>query len=157
MNDIFDILTALLRSKPDYLLMLITLLATFVFGVIQLFVRGRLRRKEDGPRAIVNDVLANAAIQQRIKDNTLDVSDLVDKLLHKLYESDVEKQKNLRTTLVQKVMNDITWDVAGLIGMGVTVVLLFMVVSRTWKDVPPELFAGWTTILGYYFGKAAKQ
>jgi hypothetical protein len=55
-----------------------------------------------------------------------------------------------------KLSHDITWDVAGIIGLIVTVVLMFMVVSRTYADMPREILAGWTTILGFYFGKATK-
>jgi hypothetical protein len=52
--------------------------------------------------------------------------------------------------------DDITWDVSGLIGIIVTIVLMFMIVSRTFETVPREILAGWTTILGFYFGKATK-
>ena len=56
-----------------------------------------------------------------------------------------------------KIIEDIQWDIAGLIGVGVTVVLLFMIVSGTVKQVPDQLFTGWLMILGYYFGKGAKK
>jgi hypothetical protein len=54
------------------------------------------------------------------------------------------------------MFNDITWDVSGLIGIMVTIVLMFMIVSHTFENVPKEILAGWTTILGFYFGKATK-
>jgi hypothetical protein len=54
------------------------------------------------------------------------------------------------------VFSDITWDVSGLIGIIVTIVLMIMIVSHSSENVPKEILAGWTVILGFYFGKAAK-
>jgi hypothetical protein len=68
---------------------------------------------------------------------------------------EIEIRRN-RTRWYQKMFSDITWDVSGLIGIIVTIVLMVMIVSRSFKNVPREILAGWTTILGFYFGKAAK-
>jgi hypothetical protein len=58
---------------------------------------------------------------------------------------------------MRKISSDIDWDVAGVIGVGVTVILLFMVVSGTIENVPEQIFTGWFLILGYYFGKGSKH
>jgi hypothetical protein len=47
--------------------------------------------------------------------------------------------------------------VSGVIGLIVTIVLMIMVVSRTYTYIPREVFAGWTMILGFYFGKAVRK
>ena len=44
-----------------------------------------------------------------------------------------------RPGVFTKITQDITLDVSGLIGMIVTVVLMIMVVSRTFEDMPREI------------------
>jgi hypothetical protein len=58
-------------------------------------------------------------------------------------------------SFITKISEDITWDVAGLIGIGVTAVILIMMVSGKKADIPEAIIAGWTTILGFYFGRAS--
>ena len=59
--------------------------------------------------------------------------------------------------ILNKINQDITWDVSGLIGIIVTIVLMMIIVTDKYNNIPKEVFAGWTTILGFYFGKAAAR
>jgi hypothetical protein len=72
----------------------------------------------------------------------------------------VSNKKNMRRYrnqrgMLAKISEDITWDIAGLIGIGVTAVILIMLVAGKKTDIPDTVIGGWATILGYYFGKTA--
>jgi hypothetical protein len=147
-----NLIGQIIQTKPEYLLMVVTILVT---GLVALVAQLR-RAPREGERKLLSEVLNNPAVQARIKDSNVDASTLVEHILHKVYESDVTKEKGTRSNIFQKMVNDITWDVSGFIGIMVTVVLLFAIVSRTFDSIPKEILAGWTTILGLYFGKSGK-
>ena len=94
-------------------------------------------------------------MQDRLRDPTLDISQFVAQILKSSEETEASPKHGVGS-LLAKVNQDITWDVSGIIGMIVTIVLMMMVVSRSYADMPKEIIAGWTTILGFYFGKATK-
>jgi hypothetical protein len=104
---------------------------------------------------MVKQLLDNPAVQEMMKDPQLNLSEFIGQLLKS--EDEIERAAQPRTGLLSKIANDITWDVSGVIGLIVTIVLMIMVVSRTYTDIPREIFAGWTMILGFYFGKAMKK
>jgi hypothetical protein len=86
-------------------------------------------------------------------DEKTDASSLITSIVAQAIELDNRRKPRW----YQKISDDITWDVSGLIGIIVTIVLMFMIVSRTFENVPREILAGWTTILGFHFGKATKS
>ncbi|WP_334455237.1 hypothetical protein [Bradyrhizobium elkanii] len=94
-------------------------------------------------------------MQDRLRDPQLNISEFVAQMLRSAEEGEASPRHGWGSMLA-KVNQDITWDVSGIIGLIVTIVLMIMVVSRSYADMPKEIIAGWTTILGFYFGKATK-
>jgi len=128
--------------------MLLTIIVMPVIGVFAALI-GRRKESAEAVRERAIDTLLNSqVIQERVKDPNFNLADFVDKIYPKPTSS------GMPMGIIEKMSRDITWDVSGIIGLIVTVVLMFMVVSRTVGDMPKEIIAGWTTILGFYFGKA---
>jgi hypothetical protein len=146
-----DILRELLKTNPEYVLaILIIILSPVIFFLIALVRSISMPATDWQRRHLVKDLLNNPAIQERIKDPTLNLPEFIEQLLKG------ETAGPRKLGLFEKMTHDITWDVSGIIGLIVTIVLMIMVVSRTYADMPREILAGWTTILGFYFGKAVK-
>jgi len=146
-----DILRGLLKTNPEYLLaILIIILSPVLVFVIAMAKSISAPAIDWQRRHLVKDLLNNPAIQERMKDPTLNLPQFIEQLLK------TETAGPRKVGLFEKMTHDITWDVSGVIGLIVTIVLMIMVVSRTYADMPREILAGWTTILGFYFGKAVK-
>jgi hypothetical protein len=143
----------LIQTRPEIILLiffmcfaLLILLPLMGFAMIS----SRAVRQQ-----MVKELLANPAVQERMKDPQLNLSEFIGQLLKS--EDKIERAARSPMGLLSKIADDITWDVSGVIGLIVTIVLMIMVVSRTYTDIPREILAGWTTILGFYFGKAIRK
>jgi predicted PurR-regulated permease PerM len=146
-------LIELIQNRPEILLMI----SLMCFGLLILLplMAFAIFSSGAGRRQMVKELLDNPAVRERMKDPQLNLSEFIGQLLRS--GDEIEKAARSRTGLLSKVANDITWDVSGVIGLIVTIVLMIMIVSRTYTDIPREVLAGWTTILGFYFGKAVKK
>ncbi|MGY2906298.1 hypothetical protein [Bradyrhizobium sp. URHC0002] len=100
----------------------------------------------------VMELMKDPAIQARLKDTSVDFAEL----LRAIRDAERAAPTPPREGIMDKVIADITWDVAGLIGIVVTLVICYVVVFKNSADIPRELLAGWTTILGFYFGRSKK-
>jgi hypothetical protein len=147
-----QVLIALIENRPEIILMALLLSIIPLLLLPVLIVAATSSRA--ARRQMVKELLDNPAVQERIKDPQLNFSEFIGQLLKT--ESDIDRATRPRLGLLSKIAHDITWDVSGVIGLIVTIVLMIMVVSRTYADMPREILAGWTIILGFYFGKAAK-
>jgi hypothetical protein len=141
-----------LMDRPDLFLiafMLFALAVIAIFGATAAFAPGVAQRQ------FVKDLLANPVIQEKLKDQEVDTVALMNIILqqNRARESSVASLPGL----LAKVNQDITWDVSGLIGVLVTVVLMALMVTQKSENIPKEVLAGWTTILGFYFGKASRK
>jgi predicted PurR-regulated permease PerM len=145
-------LIELIQNRPEIILMI----SLMCFGLLILLplMAFAIFSSGAGRRQMVKELLDNPAVQERMKDPQLNLSEFIGQLLRS--EDEIEKAARSRTGLLSKVANDITWDVSGVIGLIVTIVLMIMIVSRTYTDIPREVLAGWTTILGFYW-KAVKK
>jgi predicted PurR-regulated permease PerM len=146
-------LIELVQNRPE--IILVISLMCFVLLILLPLMAFAIFSSGAGRRQMVKELLDNPAVQERMKDPQLNLSEFIGQLLRS--EDEIEKAARSRTGLLSKVANDITWDVSGVIGLIVTIVLMIMIVSRTYTDIPREVLAGWTTILGFYFGKAVKK
>jgi hypothetical protein len=137
--------------RGDYFLVLalITVIAG-TFSITALLRRGRRNRP-------VNSELERLLSKPEVLAALGSGNDGLAQLLKHLENQRPPEQESLMTITSRKIINDIQWDVAGLIGVAVTVVLLFMVVSGTVSQAPEQIFTGWLLILGYYFGKGSRQ
>jgi hypothetical protein len=134
------------------LLLLVILAGLFLFLIVATIVAvvasGGARRR------FIREIFLNPVVQERIKDSQVNVVDLIDQITRRAEE---------RTApsgifgILEKMNQDITWDVSGLIGLIVTVVLMSLILTQKYDNIPREIFAGWTTILGFYFGKAVRK
>jgi uncharacterized protein YneF (UPF0154 family) len=148
-----QVLIELIQNRPEILLLILLML--FLLLILIPLMGFAMISSRAARRQMVKDLLDNPAVQERMKDQQLNLSEFIGQLLKS--EEEVEKSARSRMGLLSKIANDITWDVSGVIGLNVTVVLMIMVVSRTYTDIPREVFAGWTMILGFYFGKAVRK
>ncbi len=140
-----------LMERPDlFLLVIMGMLFLLVLGLgaVTVFFPSIARRQ------FIQQLISTPVIQERLKDSHVDVTDLIDKLVQRAEER--QSPKGLSAVL-EKINQDITWDVSGLIGVIVTVALMALVVTQKYESIPREIFAGWTTILGFYFGKAVRR
>jgi hypothetical protein len=108
-------------------------------------------------RQMTKEILDNPAIQERMKDPQFNVVELINSIWQQPTERNSSGIVGGMVGLLGKVNQDITWDVSGLIGIIVTIVLMVLLVTQKSESIPREIFAGWTTILGFYFGKAVKK
>ena len=134
------------------------LVILLLFLIAVTFIAVTLFRKKKNKMSIGSDLknlLSNPEVIKALNSGNEGLSQIIKYLEAK--EQKFPKAETLITTISTKIINDIEWDVAGLIGVGVTIVLLFMVVSGTIKQAPEQLFTGWLLILGYYFGKGTKK
>src|ERR1700687_4007568 len=137
-------LIELIQNRPEIILMI--LLMCFGLLILLPLMAFAMLSSGAGRRQMVKELLDNPAVQERMKDPQLNLSEFIGQLLRS--EDEIERAARSRTGLLSKVANDITWDVSGVIGLIVTIVLMIMIVSRTYTDIPREVLAGWTTILG---------
>ncbi len=137
--------------RGDFLLMFATVIMAAVIAIVQMLLRSREIGSKKGRDTELEVLLSKPEILELIKSEKTTISELV--------ESTRKESASLNrptNSLIEKIAGDIEWDVAGVIGVGVTVVLLFMVVSGTISKIPEQIFTGWLLILGYYFGKGSK-
>jgi Mn2+/Fe2+ NRAMP family transporter len=73
-------------------------------------------------------------------------------------ERDAERNApSIVRTIAHKIASDIRWDVAGLIGITVTLMLVIMIIAAQGDRIPEEVFVGWSVILGFYFGRTTAK
>jgi predicted PurR-regulated permease PerM len=147
-----QVLIDLLKERPDFLLVGI-LLCVMIVTVVVILPIAMVAQIIWGQQNVVLQLLNNPVIQERMKDTQLNFSEFMEQMIKSANESASATPR--RIGIFAKMNQDVTWDVSGIIGLIVTVVLMIMVVSRTYNDMPREILAGWTTILGFYFGKAS--
>lgn len=142
-----------LMDRPDLVLLgVVGLLFVLivVMAVISVAIPGVAKRQ------LTKEILDNSAIQERMKDPQFNVVELI----NSIWQQPERNSSGIvggMVGLLGKVNQDITWDVSGLIGIIVTIVLMVLLVTQKSDGIPREILAGWTTILGFYFGKAVKK
>jgi hypothetical protein len=146
--------TALIE-RPEVVLALIAMLAGILAAGVSSFVT-IMRRKNPYSEyeQTITRILSNPAVMKNSENNPELITQAVTAALAALPRPEPRPAPAM-TGILNKISSDITWDVAGLIGILVTGVILIMIISSKTVDIPDTVFAGWTTILGYYFGKAA--
>jgi len=138
-------------DRPDFLF--IAIIAILLVFVLIMIIVGVLTSGNARQR-FIREIFQNPAVQERIKDPQFNLTEFIEGIVQRASERDAA----LRVSSVfHKMIEDITWDVSGVIGVMVTIVLMVMIVSQKFQDIPKEVFAGCTTILGFYFGRAAKK
>jgi hypothetical protein len=90
---------------------------------------------------------------RRIKE--LKNAELLDPLLEAV--SPPKADMPIAKLIATRITHDIKWDIAGIIGLGVTVAIVIMAIASQADEIPAEIYSGWAVILGYYFGKASKE
>lgn len=143
----FDIVDQFLQ-RPDFMLVLVTILMMPVLMIISIF------KKRRSATQILAEFLKDKSTAMTSQDHQR-IVELIGQL-EKPKSGTGEAKTQSSPTLLSKIVSDIDWDVAGLIGVGVTAVLLFAAVSGTVKEIPEQLFTGWFIILGFYFGKGTR-
>jgi hypothetical protein len=145
--------TEKLLDRPD-LFLVVVLFAFMMFAlllaIVAAFASGGWRTR------LIREIITNPGIQERLKDPQVNIVELVDRLAERAERADNGPRRGL-VGILEKINQDISWDVAGLIGMIVTVVLMALIVTQKQELIPKEVFAGWSVILGFYFGKAARR
>lgn len=143
-----------LMDRPDLVLLSVVGLFFVLFvvmAIISVAIPGVSKRQ------FTKDILDNPAIQERMKDPQFNVVELINSTWKQPTERNSSGIVGGMVGLLGKVNQDITWDVSGLIGIIVTIVLMVLLVTQKSESIPKEILAGWTTILGFYFGKAVKK
>jgi hypothetical protein len=112
------------------------------------------RRNTSVSRGEIQAILSTSAVAELISKSA-DPEKSILEIISKVKEKPAAKT-SLISNVITRMASDITWDVSGLIGVGVTIALIIMMISRQYDAIPKEILAGWTTILGFYFGKAVK-
>lgn len=59
-------------------------------------------------------------------------------------------------TYIEKIVGTIEWDISGLIGTVITGVIAFLVLLGFTENIPDQVYAAWTMVLGFYFGKSSR-
>jgi hypothetical protein len=138
------------KDPPIFLSIVLAFLATLVA------VAGLILGRRNPPVKLneIQAILSTPAIVEAISKSSNAEKSILE-IIEKI--NDRQVNSSLFSAIIQRVASDITWYVSGLIGVGVTVALLIMMVSRQSDAIPPQLLAGWTTILGFYFGKAVNN
>jgi hypothetical protein len=139
--------------RADFFLVVLSIVfATFV-ALLQTYMRvSRDRARSKAVSDPLIEALSRPEVVELLKSQNLTLKEFVD-YFQREPDSKAASGSPI-TSLISKISSDIQWDVAGVIGLGVTLVLLFMVVSGTIDQVPEKIYTGWLLILGYYFGKS---
>jgi hypothetical protein len=143
-----------LMDRPDLILLAVVgllFVLIVVVAIISVAIPGVAKR------ALTKEILDNPAIQERMKDPQFNVVELINSIWQQPTGRNNSGIVGGMVGLLGKVNQDITWDVSGLIGIMVTIVLMVLLVTQNSDSIPREILAGWTTILGFYFGKAVKK
>jgi hypothetical protein len=147
-----DILRELLKTNPEYVLAVLIIILSPVIFFLFFLARSISTPATDWQRRhLVKDLLNNPAIQERMKDPTLNLPEFIEQLLKG------ETAGPRKIGLFEKMTHDITWDVSGIIGLIVTIVLMIMSSlartltcrARFWR-VGPRF---WDSILGRLSGE----
>ncbi len=149
MESIIEIFGTQIRG--DFFLVLVTAILATIIASFQIIVTSRRKSGKDKYEELIS-ILSKPEILELIKADKITLSEILESS-----KKDQVVRKNPIASLFGKIADDIEWDIAGVIGVGVTIVLLFMVVSGTIDKIPEQIFTGWLLILGYYFGKSRKQ
>jgi len=137
--------------RGDFVLMLATIISATLVALISIIARLRKKPDSSEKETEVSILLSKPEIIELIKEGKTSVKEILEST-----KTETDISKSQKFPFLNKIADDIEWDIAGVIGVGVTVVLLFMVVSGTITKIPEQIFTGWLMILGYYFGKGRK-
>lgn len=141
-----------LTMRGDFFLVLVLLVSVVLILMILIFKSSSSKREMDEETSGLEALLSKPEILELIKTEKTTITELLE-----LTRKDVQAKHLSITSILEKISRDIEWDVSGIIGVAVTIVLLFMVVSGTIEKVPEQIYTGWLLILGYYFGKGSKN
>jgi hypothetical protein len=144
-------LSVISKDPPIFLSVALAALATLV-GIAGIIIG---RRNSSSTRREIQAILSTPAILEVISKSPHAEKSILE-IIEKI-NSRRDDDSSLSSDIIKRVVADITWDVSGVIGVAVTIALLIMMVSRQSDAIPPQLLAGWTTILGFYFGKAVSN
>ena len=142
----------ILDKRPEIALfaMFIALIAILlVVAILGALITPRSRFSDY--EATLKRVLGDPDVAKSCKENPQAIENIIRGVLAAVPEPSPSLQKR---GMLAKISEDITWDIAGLIGLGVTAVILIMLVAGKKTDIPDAVITGWATILGYYFGRA---
>jgi hypothetical protein len=145
-----DWMSVVYKDPPIFLSIVLAALATFV-GIASIIIG---RRNSSAKQGEIQAILSTPAVVELISKSAnaeKAVLDIIEKINYR------PASDSIVSDIMKRVASDITWDVSGVIGVGVTVALLIMMVSRQGDAIPTQILAGWTTILGFYFGKAVNN
>lgn len=144
-----------LAERPEIVLAFVTLLGTTLMMLASTVAMTIIRRSPlDAYERTIRRILADPEVVKNAGGSKEELANIVAAALAAVPKPEVRAPNR---GVFAKISEDITWDVAGLIGILVTAVILIMIVSSKTADIPDTVFAGWATILGYYFGKAASH
>src|SRR5262245_23056782 len=128
-----QVIVDLLKSKPDLILTMflaaVMVILMPIMVLMMAFTKSSARALNR--RKFVEDLLKSPETQERIKDPQINFQQLVENLLRSMEPP--PEQAPQKVGLFAKMSHDITWDVSGVIGLIVTIVLMIMVVSRTYS------------------------
>ena len=146
MEIMFDFLGTNIRG--DFFLVAITGILAGLAGIITIF------KSRSAPEDDLAKVLSKPEVIEALNAGA-NLTPLLEHIKNSAENS--HRDGGWLGKITSKIADDIEWDIAGLIGILVTVVLLFMVVSGTISQAPEQMFTGWLLILGYYFGKGGRK
>ncbi|MBK3666187.1 hypothetical protein JJE66_33820 [Bradyrhizobium diazoefficiens] len=135
-----SVIATILQTKPEYILMALTIVMMPVLAMATIVLKRQPYDEEDRHK-LISELLNNPAVQDRMRDPNTNLTELVEQMVRLGAPSPTPSPVGRPSGVGfwTKVSHDITWDVSGIIGLIVTVVLMFMVVSRSFGDMPREL------------------
>ena len=125
MQQIFDL-------RADVFLLLITVLLGFLAVFFQI-LKGTRRGRNPSEDPLVA-LLAKPEVVELLKSNSPNAPEILKQI--EAQRAADQRDPSPLGQLLHKISHDIQWDVAGLIGIAVTIVLLYMVVAGTIQQVP---------------------
>ena len=146
-----------LINKPEVILSIITLIV-LPMGMFISSISITARRKSpiEQYEASLTRILSNEKITKNFPNDPEGLTNAIISALNSIHRPEPKSQIQTQSFL-SKICDDITWDVAGIIGLLVTAVILIMIISSKTSDIPDAVFAGWATILGFYFGRSSNK
>lgn len=138
------------QMRGDFVLMLLMVTLIPFLAVLGTAMRFLIRPRN--PAQAFVEILSKEEIKQLLLDQKISLKELAEQmpLLYKTEQS----SPGFISRIATKIAEDIEWDMAGLIGIIVTVLIAIMVVSGTFEKLPEQILTGWLMILSYYFGKS---
>ena len=136
--------------NPELIATAIAALGTLVAVVVAVFQSSSERRQErEKELSSLESLLSNPEVISVIKADSEGIKAVID------YYKKRDGVAVAGPSIARSIAEKIDWDIAGLIGLMVTMLLLFLVAGGKESEIPEEIFAGWLTIIGFYFGRSS--